>query len=235
MDKKEPIIRLRDVVKVYKTKHTGQKALDGVSLTIYPGEFAAIVGTSGSGKSTLLNLAAGLEKPTSGKIFVGGKPVHHMDEEELVDFRRNQVGFIFQNFNLMNSLTALENAAFPLMLRGIAQRQREERAAGLLKKLGLWDHLSHYPDELSGGQQQRVAIARAMITAPSILFADEPTGNLDSHTADQITKLLCEIVEKNKTTLLLVTHDMEKTRYADRIIHLMDGRIAGLETGGEYK
>jgi putative ABC transport system ATP-binding protein len=234
MERGEPLIRLRDVVKIYRTKNVRFKALDSVSLDICPGEFVAVVGTSGCGKSTLLNLTAGLEKPTSGKIFVRRRPIHRMSEEELVDFRLEHVGFIFQNFNLISSLTAVENAAFPLMLRGVPERERNRRAGKLLERMGLSGHLRHYPGELSGGQQQRVAIARALITNPSILFADEPTGNLDSHTANQIIELLRSIVQKNHTTLLLVTHDMEKTRYAHRVIHLADGRITGTGTGGEY-
>ena len=235
MEGREPIIRLRDVVKIYRTKNVRFKALDGVSLDICSGEFVAVVGTSGCGKSTLLHLTAGLEKPTAGKIFVRQRPIHHMSEEELVDFRLDHVGFIFQNFNLISSLTAVENAAFPLMLRGVPERERNRRAGKLLERMGLSEHLRHYPGELSGGQQQRVAIARAMITNTSILFADEPTGNLDSHTADRIIDILANIVQKNNTTLLLVTHDIEKTRYAHRVIHLADGRITGTRTGGEER
>lgn len=225
----DPIISVRDLVKIYKTKKVRFKALSGVGLDVYPGEFVAVVGTSGSGKSTLLNLIAGLEKPTTGKIFVRGKPVHKMKEDDLVDFRLAHVGFIFQSFNLMDTLTTLENAAFPLMLRGVPQEERERKAKELLERLGLSGHLSHDPDELSGGQQQRVSIARAIITQPEILFADEPTGNLDSETAEQIIQLLRDIVCENGTTLLMVTHDMEKARYADRIVHIADGEIVKIE------
>lgn len=225
----EPIIAVRNLVKIYKTKKVRFKALGGVDLDIYPGEFVAVVGTSGSGKSTLLNLIAGLEKPTAGKIFVKGSPVHKMKEEDLVDFRLAHIGFIFQNFNLMNTLTTLENAAFPLMLRGMLPKEREKAARELLSRLGLAGHLSHDPDELSGGQQQRVSIARAMITRPEILFADEPTGNLDSETAEQIMELLQSVVSESGTTLLMVTHDMEKARYADRIVHIADGEVVKIE------
>ncbi|MEG0257952.1 MAG: ABC transporter ATP-binding protein, partial [Christensenella sp.] len=216
-------------VKIYKTKKVRFKALGGVDLDIYPGEFVAVVGTSGSGKSTLLNLIAGLEKPTAGKVFVKEKPIHKMSEDALVDFRLAHVGFIFQSFNLMDTLTTLENAAFPLMLRGIAPSEREKQAKAVLGVLGLAEHLSHDPDELSGGQQQRVCIARAIITQPDILFADEPTGNLDSATAEQIMDLLRTIVKEQGATLLMVTHDMEKAKYADRIVHIADGEIVEIE------
>jgi len=233
MEKKQPIISLRNVVKIYKTKKVRFKALNGISLDIYPHEFVAIVGTSGSGKSTMLNLIAGLEKPTAGKIFVKERPVHKMSEDDLVDFRRKHVGFIFQKFNLMDTLTAFENAAFPLMLRGISEKERAAAAKEILSVLGLREHLEHYPDELSGGQQQRVSIARAIITHPQIIFADEPTGNLDSRTAEQIAGLLKEIVHQEGATLLMVTHDIEKAKYADRIIRLADGEIVSIETREE--
>lgn len=227
----DPIISLRNVVKIYKTKKVRFRALNGVNLDIYPNEFVAIVGTSGSGKSTLLNLVAGLEHPTAGKIFMKGRPIHKMSEDDLVDFRLKHVGFIFQNFNLMDTLTTLENAAFPLILRGESAKSRSKKAKTLLCELGLAEHLEHYPDELSGGQQQRVSIARAIITHPEIIFADEPTGNLDSHTAEQISDVLRHIVKDEGSTLLLVTHDIEKAKYADRIIHLADGEIVKIEEG----
>ncbi|KKI50739.1 ABC transporter ATP-binding protein [Christensenella hongkongensis] len=230
----EPIISVRNLVKIYKTKKVRFKALNGIDLDIYPGEFAAVAGTSGSGKSTLLNLIAGLEKPTAGKIFVKEKPVHKMKEDDLVEFRLNHIGFIFQNFNLMDTLTTLENAAFPLMLCGLTPREREQKAREVLSELGLSKHLAHDTNELSGGQQQRVSIARAIISKPEILFADEPTGNLDSETAGQIMEVLRDIVRENGTTLLMVTHDMEKARYADRIVYLTDGDITKIE-GGQRK
>ncbi len=225
---REAIISLRGAVKIYKTRKVRFKALKGVTLDIYKNEFVAIVGTSGSGKSTMLNLIAGLEKPTSGKIFIKERPIHKMSEDELVDFRLKNVGFIFQSWNLMDSLTALENAAFPLMLRGMSHKERIKRAAKQLADIGLGGHLEHYPDELSGGQQQRVSIARAIITRPKIVFADEPTGNLDSRTADQISELLLKIVRDEGATLLLVTHDIEKARHADRIVRIADGEIVDI-------
>ncbi len=225
----EPIISTRGLIKIYKKKKSRFRALAGVDLDIYPGEFVAVVGTSGSGKSTLLNMIAGLEKPSSGKIFVKEQPVHKMSEDALVDFRLKHIGFIFQSFNLLDTLTTLENAAFPLMLKGMPPREREKRAKAMLKELGLFEHLTHAPDELSGGQQQRVSIARALIAQPEIIFADEPTGNLDSFTAEQIMELLSGIVQREKTTLVMVTHDADKARRANRIIHIADGEIVKIE------
>ncbi|MDO4273554.1 MAG: ABC transporter ATP-binding protein [Eubacteriales bacterium] len=220
-------------MKIYKTRKVRFKALDNISLDVYPNEFVAIVGTSGSGKSTMLNLIAGLEKPTAGKIFVKERPVHKMSEDELVDFRLKHVGFIFQNFNLLDSLTTLENVAFPLILRGVWEKESLKAAKKILNDLSLQEHLQHYPDELSGGQQQRVSIARAIITHPQIIFADEPTGNLDSCTAEQIMNILKEIVHQRSSTLLMVTHDMEKAKYADKIVRIADGVIVNVETREE--
>ena len=224
----EAIISVRNLVKIYKTKKIRFKALGGVNLDVRRGEFVAVVGTSGSGKSTLLNLIAGREKPTAGKVFVKGKPVHKLSEDELVNFRLENVGFIFQSFNLMDNLTTLENAAFPLMLKGIPPHKREKQAREMLSKVGLSGHLTHDPGELSGGQQQRVSIARALITKPEILFADEPTGNLDSATSAQVMEILREAVREG-ATLLMVTHDMEKAKYADRVVHISDGEIVKIE------
>lgn len=225
----EPIISVRGLVKIYKTKKVRFKALNGIDLDVFPGEYVAVVGTSGSGKSTLLNLIAGLEKPTTGKIFIEEKPIHNMSEDSLVEFRLKNVGFIFQNYNLMDTLTTLENAAFPLMLKGVPVATREAEAKKILEAVGLSGHLAHDPDELSGGQQQRVSIARALITKPKIVFADEPTGNLDSSTAEQVMDILRAVVRENGTTLLMVTHDEDKAKYADRIVHIADGEILKIE------
>lgn len=225
----EPIISVRGLVKIYKTKKVRFKALNGIDLDVFPGEYVAVVGTSGSGKSTLLNLIAGLEKPTTGKIFIEEKPIHKMSEDSLVEFRLKNVGFIFQNYNLMDTLTTLENAAFPLMLKGVPVAIREAEAKKILEAVGLSGHLAHDPDELSGGQQQRVSIARALITKPKIVFADEPTGNLDSSTAEQVMDILRAVVLENGTTLLMVTHDEDKAKYADRIVHIADGEILKIE------
>jgi putative ABC transport system ATP-binding protein len=221
----EPIIVAKNLTKIYKTGTSRINALNNVDITVMSGEFVAIVGTSGSGKSTLLSLLAGLEAPTAGKISVMGHPIHRMSERQLVDFRLKHIGFIFQAYNLMPTMTALENAAFPLSCQGVKRSAREKKAAELLGAMGLKEHLQHKPTELSGGQQQRVSTARAIISEPRIVFADEPTGNLDSRTSGEIMELLKTVVRFNGTTLLLVTHDMEKAKYADRIIHISDGRI----------
>ena len=225
----EPLISVRNLTKIYKTSKTRYRALNNVSLDVYPGEFLAILGTSGSGKSTLLSIIAGLEPPTQGKVLVMNHPIHRMTENELVAFRLRHVGFIFQAFNLFDVLTAQENAAFPLIARGVREKERMRQAKALLTELGLEDHLLHKPGELSGGQRQRVSIARALITNPPILFADEPTGNLDSVTSQQIVELLRRKVDESGTTLLFVTHDMAKAEYADRVIHLADGQITSIE------
>ena len=221
----DPIIRARGLVKIYKTKAVRLKALNGVDLDIMPGEFLAIVGTSGSGKSTLLSLLAGLEKPSAGKIAIKGHGIHRMTENQLVDFRLKNTGFVFQSFNLMDTLTTLENVAFPLMAQGVGRAERQRLAGELLTKMGLGGHLAHKPNELSGGQQQRVSIARAIISKPDIVFADEPTGNLDSHTADEIINIIRGISKETGTTVLMVTHDAVRAEAADRIIHIEDGKI----------
>lgn len=221
----EPIISVRNLNKIYKTNTVRMNALNNVNLDILPGEFCAILGTSGSGKSTLLSLLAGLESPTSGKIFVLQKPLHRMSEGQLVEFRLRNTGFIFQSFNLMKAMTVLENAAFGLACQGVKRNEREKRARELLNNIGLGAHLNHKPMELSGGQQQRAAIARAILSQPKIIFADEPTGNLDSRTSEEIMDILKDAVRLNGSTLLMVTHDKEKARYADRVIQIIDGRI----------
>ena len=225
----EPIITARNLTKIYKIADSRFHALDDVGLDVYPGEFCAIVGTSGSGKSTLLSLLAGLERPTAGRIMVRQRPIHRMSEKQLVDFRLRHVGFIFQAYNLMPTMTALENAAFSLTCRGVPRGERLRRARELLQAMGLADHLTHRPSELSGGQQQRVSIARAIATEPEIVFADEPTGNLDSKTSDEIMELLRALVVGRGMTLLLVTHDMQKAALADRVIQISDGRVAAVE------
>lgn len=224
-------IRAEEVVKIYRTRRVRSRALLGVSLEVTAGEFVAVVGTSGSGKSTLLNLLAGLERPTSGRIYLGDAPIHSMNEDRLASFRMRRAGFIFQNFNLLPDLTILENAAFPLMLRGEARAVRSRRAQDLLGRLGLERHQSHLPGELSGGQQQRAAIARALIGAPQIVFADEPTGNLDSAAADNVMQLLQSEVQQRGMTLLMVTHDAARAASADRIVTIRDGRITHIEKG----
>lgn len=226
---REPIIRARGLVKIYKTNKVRLRALNGVDIDVMPGEFVAIVGTSGSGKSTLLSLLAGLESPSAGRIAIKGHGIHRMNEAQLVDFRLKNTGFVFQSFNLMDMLTTQENVAFPLMAQGMGRAKRMQKAKELLDKMGLHNHLLHKPSELSGGQQQRVSIARAIVTKPDIVFADEPTGNLDSHTADQIIEILHDISRNNGATVLMVTHDAERAKSAERIIHIEDGKIIDLE------
>ena len=221
----EPIIRLTDIVKVYTIGSEKLRALDGVSLDIYPGEFALIIGRSGSGKSTLLNMIAGLEKPTRGRIRIAGRQIEKMSENQLVNFRLNNVGFVFQSFNLFATHTALDNVAMPLMYKGVPRAVRTKRARAMLEAVGLKSHRNHKPSQMSGGQQQRVGIARALVTKPKILFADEPTGNLDFRTSREILKLIREICRERGTTLIVVTHDPEMADYADRVIRLLDGKV----------
>lgn len=221
----EPIIITKNLTKIYKTKSTRLNALNNANLEIAKGEVVAVVGTSGSGKSTLLSLLAGLETPSAGKIIVKGEAIHRLSQEKLVDFRLRYVGFIFQSFNLFADMSALENAAFSLACKGVPRKERTKKAKALLADMGLKAHLSHKPAELSGGQQQRVAIARAIITNPKIIFADEPTGNLDTKTSAQIMDLLSDSVKASGATLVLVTHDMKNAARADRIIKITDGVI----------
>lgn len=225
----QPIISTQNLKKFYISANYKIRALDGVSIEIFPGEICAIVGTSGSGKSTLLSLLAGLEHPTSGKIYIKKMPIYKMTQKELVDFRLKHIGFVFQSFNLMDTMNAMENAALPLMFMGISRSMRLRAAKKLLVKMGLKKHLYNKPNELSGGQQQRVSIARAIISKPEIIFADEPTGNLDSHTSVQIMDIMTEAARSRGATLVFVTHDIEKAAYADKVIHIIDGKVAQVD------
>jgi putative ABC transport system ATP-binding protein len=222
----ESLIVTKNLTKIYKTKSARVNALNNANIEICKGEFVAIVGTSGSGKSTLLSLLAGLEKPTAGKIFIKGQAIHRMPENKLVDFRLKHVGFIFQSFNLFPEMTALENAAFSLNCKGISKMARHTVAKQALLDMGLKQHLTHKPEELSGGQQQRVAIVRAILSKPELVFADEPTGNLDTKTSTYVIELLRSLVKSEGSTLIMVTHDIEKAKYADRIIRIEDGVIS---------
>lgn len=225
----EPIIAARNLKKIYRMGSAKIHALDGVDIDVKPGQICAILGTSGSGKSTLLSLLAGLEHPTSGRIFIKKKPTYKMNESELVDFRLKHIGFVFQSFNLMPTMTAVENVALPLMFRGVPRAARMKAAKKLLVEMGLGQQLKNLPNQLSGGQQQRVSIARAIIAKPEIIFADEPTGNLDSVTAEQIMDIMCGQAKKRGATLLFVTHDPTKAEYADQVIHIIDGKVAKRE------
>jgi ABC-type lipoprotein export system ATPase subunit/ABC-type lipoprotein release transport system permease subunit len=224
------LIQLVDVCRQFNLGSTDVDALKNIDLEIDQGEFLALVGPSGSGKSTLLNLLGGLDHPTSGEINVQGVSLQDANENELTQHRRHNVGFIFQTFNLLPTLSALENVALPLMLSGIPFSERSQRAEALLQRVGLGHRLDHRPTELSGGEQQRAAIARALVNDPKIILADEPTGNLDSFTGAEVMSLLRELNTESGVTLIIVTHDPEVAAYADRIVHLRDGQIAKIQT-----
>ena len=221
---KKPIIQVRRLYKVYPIGESKVFALNGVDLTIREGEFCSIVGTSGSGKSTLLNMLAGLEKPTKGEVIIEGHHIERMTENELVSFRRDHVGFIFQSFNLLGTMDAVENVALPLTFRGENKAKRMKAAEEMLKLVGLTKQMHHKPTQMSGGQQQRVAIARAIAQAPPVILADEPTGNLDSGSTKEIMGILKEL-HKEGRTVILITHDNEIAARAKRIIRIMDGKI----------
>ena len=229
-NKAAPVIRLQDVRKEYVVGDSHIHALDGVSLTVSPGEFVCISGRSGSGKSTMLNMLAGLEKPTSGEIVILDKHIENMSESARIRFRRQYIGFVFQSYNLMPQYTAVENVELPLMLRGIGKRERRKQALAVMEQVGIVSHAEHKPSELSGGQQQRVGIARALITKPPIVFADELTGNLDTKTSAEIMDLLTGLFRESGTTFMLVSHDPDMSQYTDRTIHLLDGKIISEET-----
>lgn len=222
------VIRLTEVVKEFDGKRK-VRALDGVSLHIEKGEMAALVGPSGSGKSTLLNLIGTLDRPTSGEIYIDGQKLSELSDTELTLLRRDKIGFIFQFFNLLPSLTCLENVALPLHLRGWKRARARERARELLELVGLRRRLEHLPDELSGGERQRVAIARALSVYPPILLADEPTGNLDTKTGGEILDLIRDLHSRLGATVLMVTHDPGVAASCERVITLRDGRLAGDE------
>jgi putative ABC transport system ATP-binding protein len=221
----ENIIELKDLRKVYRIGEEKVVALDRVNLNIAKGEFCCLLGTSGSGKSTMLNLMAGLEKPTKGSILIKGEQIEKMSEKKLARFRQDHLGFVFQSYNLLPALTALENVSLPLTFSGIPRDIRDKRAKKMLEAVGLGTHLKHKPSQMSGGQQQRVGIARAFVGKPEIVFADEPTGNLDSRTTSEVMKLITEMARENKQTLIIVTHDIGIARYADKIVHILDGNI----------
>jgi putative ABC transport system ATP-binding protein len=226
------IIEVKNLYKLYRVGDSAVRALDGVDFAIYEGEFCAIVGTSGSGKSTLLNMLAGLEKPTKGEIIIDGQHIEGLKEDALVKFRRENVGFIFQSFHLIGTMNALENVALPLNFRGEARDSRLKKADKMLDLMKLTKHKKHMPNQMSGGQQQRVGVARALVTDPKIVFADEPTGNLDSHTSEDVMRLMRKIVEEQKRTLVMVTHDNHLAQYADRVFHIIDGKIVKIENLG---
>ncbi len=224
----EPAVRLEDVRKIYQLGEPVH-ALDGVSLEIERGSYTAIMGPSGSGKSTLMNLVGCLDTPTAGTVVVDGRDVGSLSGRERTDLRGTEIGFVFQTFNLMPRLTAIENVALPQLFQGVGRRERLDRARELLERVGIGDRVEHYPNELSGGQRQRVALARALINDPAIVLADEPSGNLDTETEAQVLDLFDEFHDVG-TTFLVVTHEPHVADRAERVIHLLDGRIERIES-----
>ena len=220
-----PVIQVKSLRKEYIMGEERVVALKNINLSIMKGEICCIFGTSGSGKSTLLNQLAGLEKPTRGEVRIGGVPVSRLDENGLAAFRQKHVGFVFQSYNLLPELTAVENVAMPLMFRGMPKEAREIEAKKMLCRVGLGNRMNHYPGQMSGGQQQRAGIARAFITRPDIVFADEPTGNLDTKTTKEVMEMIRKFARTFHQTIVLVSHDPEITEYADRIVTLIDGEI----------
>jgi putative ABC transport system ATP-binding protein len=221
----ETIIALEGVSRTYTSGRLSVPALVSVDLQINRGEFVAIIGPSGSGKSTMMNILGCLDRPTEGRYVLDGTPVDTLDDDGLARLRSRSIGFVFQSYNLLPRTSALDNVATPLMYQGIPRRERHARAKAVLERLGLGDRLHHEPTELSGGQQQRVGIARALVTEPAILLADEPTGNLDSHSGAEVIELFHDLHATGRT-IILITHDPEVAAVADRQVHIRDGRIA---------
>ncbi|PMQ01352.1 MAG: macrolide ABC transporter ATP-binding protein [Dictyoglomus sp. NZ13-RE01] len=221
----EELIILENVRKIYRMDGVDTIALDGVSLSIKKGDFIAIMGPSGSGKSTLMHLMGCLDRPTEGKIYIEGRDVSTLSDDELAKIRNQKIGFVFQSFYLLPRLTALQNVELPLIYRGLPPKERIEKAKLLLDKMGLSDRLFHRPTQLSGGQQQRVAIARALAVDPIVLLADEPTGNLDTKSSHEIMNLISEIHEKENLTIVIVTHEKDISDFAKKIVRMADGKI----------
>ena len=219
------IVKTEGLTKIYGTGYTAVTALDHVNLNIVAGEMVAVMGPSGCGKSTLLNLIGGLDRATEGQVSIDGSDLSALDDARLTELRRRKIGFVFQSFNLIPVLDAVENAALPLILDGVKQSEARAKATGWLRDVGLADRLGNRPDQLSSGQQQRVAIARALVAEPALVLADEPTGNLDSRASDEIAALLRQVADEWGRAVLMVTHDPRIAAYADRIIFLKDGRI----------
>jgi len=226
MDK---IIELKDVRKVYRMGNEKVIALDSISFEIEKKEICCLLGTSGSGKSTLLNLMAGLEKPTKGEVKIKDYNLESLNEKQLAKLRQKYIGFVFQSYNLLEHFTALENVTLPLIFKGVPKSVREKKAKALLKAVGLGDRMNHKPSQMSGGQQQRVSIARAFISNPEIVYADEPTGNLDTRTSAETMDLITGMAEEYKQTLIIVTHDLEIAGYANRIIYIKDGNVEKID------
>ncbi|NMC54936.1 MAG: ABC transporter ATP-binding protein [Chloroflexi bacterium] len=226
----QPVVRLRQVHRQFKVGFETVNALDGVDLDIHRGEFFGITGPSGSGKSTMLYLVGGMDRPTGGRIEVTGQDISQMDENQLATFRRTMVGFVYQSFHLIPTMTALENVEFPMIFSQVPRKDRRERAAELLEKIGLGNRMQHKPTEMSGGQRQRVAIARALTNHPEVLLADEPTGNLDSRSGAEVVDLLHELIKTQGVTVLIVSHDPAVIASTTRHIQLQDGQIQHSES-----
>ena len=224
----DPIIRAEKVWKIYGQGDAATYALKGVNVDIYPGEFVAIMGPSGSGKSTLMHILGLLDTPTKGHVYVHGRDVSTLSEDERAILRRKTIGFVFQQYNLSPSLTAIENVELPMLFAGVPAKRRQERAKKLLEMVDLGNRLYHYPNQLSGGQQQRVAIARALANDPEIILADEPTGNLDTERGQRVMEIFHRLNKQGKT-IVLVTHDPEVAKHAERIILIRDGEIKGVK------
>lgn len=229
LKKQKVIIEVKNAKKVYRMGKEKITAVNGVSFEINEGEFCCLLGTSGSGKSTLLNLMAGIEKLTSGSIKIKGRNINRMSEKDLARFRQQYLGFVFQSYNLLGSMTALENVEFPLVFKRVPTKIRRKKARDMLIQVGLKSRLNHRPKEMSGGQQQRVGIARAFVAKPQIVFADEPTGNLDTKTTMEIMDLIKKMAQENHQTIVMVTHDPRLAQYADKIIHMLDGELKKVE------
>ncbi len=232
-DTPQKVIEVKNVRKIYRMGTEKIYAVDDVSFDIYEGEFCCLLGTSGSGKSTLLNLMAGIEKLTSGQIIIKGRPIHKLNETKLARFRQKYLGFVFQSYNLIGTMTALENVELPLVFKRVPRKRRRTLAKEMLTKVGLKNRLMHKPKEMSGGQQQRVGIARAFVAKPTIVFADEPTGNLDTKTTMEVMELIRQIAKDNHQTIVMVTHDRRLAEFADRIIHILDGKVQNIEVREE--
>jgi putative ABC transport system ATP-binding protein len=229
------LIETENLTKVYGSGEAAVTALDHVSLQVKEGEFVAVMGPSGCGKSTLLHLIGGLDRPSSGSVSIGGTPIADMKDDDLTKLRRRRMGFVFQFFNLIPVLNATENAALPVTLDGVKPAEAKKRASEWLTRFGLGDRLNNRPDQLSGGQQQRVAVARALVAEPDLILADEPTGNLDTRSGDEIAGLLRQVTKEYGRTVVMVTHDPRIAAYADRIVFLKDGKVVdetNLEVGG---
>lgn len=219
------ILEVQDLCKTYGTGETEVHALNHASFSVRKGEFIAIIGESGSGKSTLLNVIGALDSAASGRVWIDGQDIFSMPEKKLTVFRRQHIGFIFQSFNLMGTMNAVENVALPLTFQGISKKERIRRAKKMVHLVGLDKYWDHRPNQMSGGQQQRVGVARALVVKPEIIFADEPTGNLDSNTSKEIMNLMQNVVREQNQTLIMVTHDNTLAGFADKIIRIVDGKI----------